>query len=177
MLAPQPAPEPPQAPLRRPPAVQSLPLQADGQSWRLALASADGMHLAVAVNVRAIEADMRGLRNGFLLALPLALLLTGAASWLFARRALAPLDKLVRATRQVTAGGLDQRIGAAGEDREFVELIEVFNRMLGRLERSFQQAHRFSADAASSRRRWPSCRVSSSARSSRPRPARLCRAA
>jgi signal transduction histidine kinase len=43
---------------------------------------------------------------------------------------------------------LGQRLAATGEDREFVALIEVFNRMLGRLERSFQQAHRFTADAA-----------------------------
>jgi signal transduction histidine kinase len=35
-----------------------------------------------------------------------------------------------------------------GEDQEFAELIQVFNRMLERLERSFQQAQRFSADAA-----------------------------
>jgi signal transduction histidine kinase len=35
-----------------------------------------------------------------------------------------------------------------GEDNEFVELIELFNSMLARLERSFKQAHRFSADAA-----------------------------
>ncbi len=147
-LQPAAPPESDQPPLRLPPAVQSLARTSDGEAWRMALASAYGAQLAVAVSVRAIEADMRGIRNGFLLALPLALLLTGAASWLFARRALTPLDKLVRATRQVTAGGLDQRIGVAGEDREFVELIEVFNRMLGRLERSFQQAHRFSADAA-----------------------------
>jgi signal transduction histidine kinase len=83
-----------------------------------------------------------------LFSVPLALLLTGMASWVFAGRALVPLDKLARATRSVTAGGLDQRLPVQGEDREFVQLIEVFNRMLGRLERSFQQAHRFSADAA-----------------------------
>jgi signal transduction histidine kinase len=33
-------------------------------------------------------------------------------------------------------------------DLEFVELIEVFNQMLSRLEQSFKQASRFSADAA-----------------------------
>jgi signal transduction histidine kinase len=121
---------------------------ADGNPWRMALARIDVGHIAVAVNAQAIEADMRGIRNAFLLSLPLALLCTGLASWAFAGRALAPIDKLARATRSVTAGGLDQRIPSKGEDREFVQLIEVFNRMLGRLERSFQQAHRFTADAA-----------------------------
>jgi signal transduction histidine kinase len=35
-----------------------------------------------------------------------------------------------------------------GEDKEFAGLIEVFNSMLARLDRSFKQASRFSADAA-----------------------------
>ena len=140
--------EPP--PVRRPPgpAVALLQGEADGQRWRLALARIDVAQLAIAVNAQAIEADLRGIRNAFLLSLPLALLLTGLASWAFAHRAMAPIDKLAQATRRVTAGGLEQRIPSGGEDREFVLLIEVFNRMLGRLERSFQQAHRFSADAA-----------------------------
>jgi len=48
----------------------------------------------------------------------------------------------------VTARGLDQRIEAHGADAEFARLITVFNAMLDRLERSFYQATRFSADAA-----------------------------
>jgi signal transduction histidine kinase len=130
------------------PALAFAQLQADGATWRMALARIDVAQLAIAVNARAIEADMRGIRNAFLLSLPLALLLTGIASWVFANRAMAPINKLARVTRSVTAGGLDKRIASAGEDREFVALIDVFNGMLGRLERSFQQAHRFTADAA-----------------------------
>jgi signal transduction histidine kinase len=148
---PRPAPPPPAGPAldRPPPPVVALAQRvADAKPWRLALARVDGARLAVAVNAQGIDAEMRGIRNAFLLSLPLALLLTGVASWVFASRALAPLDKLVRATRSVTAGGLDQRLASQGEDREFVQLIEVFNRMLARLERSFKQAHRFSADAA-----------------------------
>jgi signal transduction histidine kinase len=130
------------------PSVMLLQREAEGNTWRMALARIDIAQIAIAVNAKAIEADMRGIRNAFLLSLPLALLLTGLASWAFAHRALSPIDKLTRATRGVTASGLGQRIPAAGEDREFVALIEVFNRMLGRLERSFEQAHRFTADAA-----------------------------
>jgi len=58
------------------------------------------------------------------------------------------LQKLTGTARRVTVEGLDQRISSHGEDREFAELIEVFNGMLERLERSFKQAYRFSADAA-----------------------------
>jgi signal transduction histidine kinase len=43
---------------------------------------------------------------------------------------------------------LEQRVPIGATDVEFVELIQVFNQMLSRLEHSFKQASRFSADAA-----------------------------
>lgn len=48
----------------------------------------------------------------------------------------------------VTASGLEQRVPIGATDVEYVELIQVFNQMLERLERSFKQASRFSGDAA-----------------------------
>ncbi|GEM_PF-6350888 len=58
------------------------------------------------------------------------------------------IQRLTATIRRVTAQGLDQRIPATGEERDFAELIGVFNDMLERLERSFRQASRFSGDAA-----------------------------
>jgi signal transduction histidine kinase len=120
----------------------------DGQTWRIAVARANHSRIAAGMNVKALESDMNGIRNAFLLALPFALGLLGLSSWYFASRALRPVKKLTEAAQNVTAAGLDQRLTKLGEDREFAELIEVFNRMLGRLERSFEQANRFTADAA-----------------------------
>jgi signal transduction histidine kinase len=58
------------------------------------------------------------------------------------------IQRLTATIRRVTAQGLDQRIPTGPEDRDFTGLIAVFNEMLERLERSFKQASRFSADAA-----------------------------
>lgn len=58
------------------------------------------------------------------------------------------IQRLTSTIRRVTAQGLDQRIPTGPEDRDFAELIAVFNEMLERLERSFHQASRFSGDAA-----------------------------
>ena len=140
----RPAPDPERAP----PASRSLALDAPGQHWRLGLAGSAHARVAVAVEGAAIAAEMAGIRNALLLALPFALLLSGLGGWLVSRRALGPVAALTRAARTVTARGLDHRLDSRGEDREFVELITVFNGMLERLERSFEQAHRFSADAA-----------------------------
>jgi signal transduction histidine kinase len=100
------------------------------------------------MDTRTIENDMGSIRNAFLVALPFAVALIALSGWIFSSRALRPIRRLTETTRRVTAKGLDQRIARKGEDREFVELIDVFNRMLVRLERSFKQATRFSADAA-----------------------------
>ena len=67
--------------------------------------------------------------------------------WL-AARALRPVEALTAAAERVTARGLDQRLFLSGNDREFQRLAAVFNAMLDRLEKSFHQATRFSADAS-----------------------------
>ena len=136
------------APPGPPPALRAMEHKADGHDWHIGLAATDRSRVAVAVDAAAIDPDMKGILSAFLVALPLSLVLIGIGGWLFSGRALRPLHKLTAAARRVTAEGLDQRISSGHEDREFVELIEVFNGMLERLERSFKQAHRFSADAA-----------------------------
>ena len=62
--------------------------------------------------------------------------------------ALRPVELLTQATERVTARGLDQRLSADGHTEEFQRLVTVFNQMMDRLERSFHQATRFSADAS-----------------------------
>ncbi|MEI7613626.1 MAG: ATP-binding protein [Betaproteobacteria bacterium] len=119
-----------------------------GQTWRIGLARTERSRVAVAVSLKALDAEMHGIRIAFLLAMPVALFLIGLGAWLVSRRALRPVEKLTQAACRITAEGLGERLPVAGEDREFVELIKVFNQMLERLERSFRQAHRFTADAA-----------------------------
>ncbi|MCX6935469.1 MAG: ATP-binding protein, partial [Verrucomicrobia bacterium] len=69
-------------------------------------------------------------------------------AWYLAQRALRPVTELTRIAERVTAHGLGQRIPSMTRDQEFNRLITVFNEMLNRLEASFQQATRFSADAS-----------------------------
>jgi len=80
--------------------------------------------------------------------LAVVLLLVAGSSWLVAKRALRPVAMLTQTVEQVTAQGLDQRIPTMTHEQEFNRLVTVFNEMLARLETSFQQATRFSADAS-----------------------------
>jgi len=83
-----------------------------------------------------------------LIASPFALGLVALGAWFLSSRAISPIRKLTGVAAEVTASDLSQRISGEGMDKEFRDLIEVFNGMMGRLERSFGQAHRFGQDAA-----------------------------
>jgi len=104
--------------------------------------------MALGVSLNGFLAEMRRARLAFLAALPAALVLIAVAGWLISRRALRPVRVVTNTAMRITAQGLDQRIPTGTEDVEFERLIGVLNQMLDRLQGSFEQAIRFSADAA-----------------------------
>ena len=107
-----------------------------------------GYNVAMGVELSEVAQEMMHVRNAFLFSTPLALLVIAFGSWVIVSRAISPIRKLTSTTRGLSAENLNDRIEEGSEDREFSELIQVFNDMLERLERSFNQATRFSADAA-----------------------------
>ncbi len=118
------------------------------ETWRIGAANFPHVRVAIAVSLQAVNQEMAAIRNIFLVSIPGALLLVAGGAWLVSGGALRPIRQLTGVIQQVTVKGLDQRIPIGTTDVEFVELIRVFNQMLERLERSFTQASRFSADAA-----------------------------
>ena len=117
-------------------------------SWRIGAVKFPNSQVAIAVSLQAVNQEMASISNIFLVSIPIALLMVAVGAWLISGGALRPIDQLTGVIQQVTVKGLDQRIPVGTTDVEFVELIQVFNQMLSRLERSFTQASRFSADAA-----------------------------
>jgi two-component system, OmpR family, heavy metal sensor histidine kinase CusS len=117
-------------------------------TWRLGIMGNDELRLVIGLSYNAVASDLRRMRNIFLATLPAALLLVGGGGWLVAGRALRPLQTIAQTAEQVTARGLDHRIPSSEEDPEISRLIQVLNRMMDRLEASFNQATRFSADAS-----------------------------
>jgi heavy metal sensor kinase len=136
----------PPRPLRS--AASLLTLKNHETTWHIGLASSPRGRVAIAVNVATIQKDMAVIRNSFLWAMPMALILIGLGAWFISGRALRPVNRLVESVRNVTAQGLHQRVPPIREAREFEALVLGFNAMLERLETSFHQASRFSADAA-----------------------------
>ncbi len=116
--------------------------------WRFAVVPAQGRAVVFGLPLALLAAEHNKTRDTFLVALPAALALVGLGAALVASRAVKPLRKLTAAAERITAEGLNEQIPRSGEDTEFARLIDVFNAMLDRLARSFDQARRFSHDAA-----------------------------
>jgi two-component system heavy metal sensor histidine kinase CusS len=125
-----------------------LTVETAAAQWRVGRFGNAETTLVVGLDSGPTRAELVRLRNAFLLALPLALLLVGIGGWLVAGRALRPMRVIASTAEHVTARGLDQRIPISNEDPEITRVIGVLNRMMDRLENSFQQATRFSADAS-----------------------------
>lgn len=117
-------------------------------AWRVGFMGNEYVTLIVAADLTLLRRESVIFRNAFLIVTPVALLALGLAGWILASRALRPVAIITRTAETITARGLDRRVPATAADAELQRLVDVINRMLERLERSFLQTARFSADAA-----------------------------
>lgn len=117
-------------------------------SWRIGQSRNGPLTVWVGVNRSLSNAQVRASLGRFGAAVLGLVALIGLLSWYLAGRAMRPIEHLTGVMVRVNAADLDQRVSAAEEEREFAQLVIVFNAMLDRLERSFKQAARFSGDAA-----------------------------
>jgi two-component system, OmpR family, heavy metal sensor histidine kinase CusS len=120
-----------------------------GRQWRAARFNAPFGRSVLAVDLAATQADVQSaLRQALQMVVPLALVFTAFGAWFLSTLTMRPVNRLSNAMRGITQKALDRRLSTEGEDREFKVLIDAYNTMLARLETSFQQASRFSADAS-----------------------------
>ena len=82
------------------------------------------------------------------LALPLTLALTAFGGYWLAGRALAPVGRMADRARTITADRLAERLPVEDAEDELGQLATVFNETLARLDRSFAELRRFTADAS-----------------------------
>ena len=95
-----------------------------------------------------LEAQLREILVVLVLGLPLIVVLAGVGGYMLARRALAPIDQLGAEARRITADRLHERLSVPNQKDEIGRLAAVINDTLARLELSFDQLRRFTADAS-----------------------------
>lgn len=80
--------------------------------------------------------------------IPLVILSGCLLGWYLAARALTPVLEVAQAAQRISGSNLSLRIPSRGAHDELDYLIETFNRMIGRLETSFNQIRQFSTDVS-----------------------------
>jgi two-component system, OmpR family, sensor kinase len=95
------------------------------------------------------QQEMLGdIRNTFLVAIPIALLLASVGGYFLARKSLSPVAAMASQAQAISASSLQNRLEVANKRDELGRLAESFNQLLERLEQSFERQQRFIADAS-----------------------------
>lgn len=121
----------------------------DGERrWRIAAFEASGVSVVVAYDLAEVWDVLADLVLAYVLSLPVAIAIVALSGVWVSGRVLRPLGALTNAVERVRAEQLDDRVPVPAVKDELQRLTVVFNTMLGRLQKSFEQARRFAADAS-----------------------------
>lgn len=119
-----------------------------GRPIRIGVFRDSELTLHVGADLKDIEQLGWEIARSLVIVIPAVLLLIAAGSWWLGSIALTPIENIRRAAERITAERLDERIPSEGPADEIGRLIDVLNATFERLQRSFEQAVRFSADAS-----------------------------
>lgn len=124
----------------------------DGKHFRFAFErlSVNGQVYVVETGLTAEDAvdTLRLFRSSLFLFAPLLLLIAAGVGYWMSRRALAPVDALVRTARDVSGANLSTRLEKLHTGDELQRLSDTLNEMLDRIEASFSRVTQFTADAS-----------------------------
>ncbi|MGE3176256.1 MAG: sensor histidine kinase [Vicinamibacterales bacterium] len=127
-------------------------VDADGLAYRVltrqTVLNGQPVIIQVARSEAPLQRELNELLLILLLGLPAAVLASALGGYAMARNALAPVDRMVERARSITAERLHDRLPVDNPEDELGRLATVFNRTLERLEQSFQQMRKFTADVS-----------------------------
>ena len=104
--------------------------------------------LSTDVEMKQVSHIQRDILLGMLGAIPTVLLVIAIGGRWVAKQALAPVEAITQAASRISVQNLDRRLPVPPTADEIAELIAVLNATLDRLQRSFEQSVRFSAEAS-----------------------------
>jgi two-component system heavy metal sensor histidine kinase CusS len=123
-----------------------------GGAFRVLAVHADAAPRSSTIEVamdRTLEMELHATyRKNLLLVLGAALLVCSVAGYQIARHGIRPIHQITKTAARIRPTNLGERIAAEGLPSELHQLADSFNQMLDRLEQSFAQLSRFSADIA-----------------------------
>ena len=105
-------------------------------------------YVAIGIPLAEDEKTLNQFTWVYVAVIPGALILGSFLGWVMAGRALTPVRDIARAAQRISGSNLSLRIPTRETGDELDYLILTFNRMIERLESSFQQMKQFSADVS-----------------------------
>ena len=120
----------------------------DGRSHRILVREEEGIRFVIASDFRAQHSLLLALGGVMIAALPIALAFAWYGGRRLARLAVQPLEEMTDAAERITADHIEQRLPVPAVADEVQRHAIALNRTFDRLERSYRQAVRFSADAS-----------------------------
>jgi len=104
--------------------------------------------LQVGMDLKQVRNAMENFYRNVVILIPTGLLICVAGGWLLARRSLAPIREIARTAERISSHNLGERLEKRGSGDELDDLVGTINQMLDRLDRSFHEIRKFSADVA-----------------------------
>lgn len=95
-----------------------------------------------------IDEELGLVMKTLLITIPATLVVAAALAYFLAYKALAPVEQLRQQTDEITAERLDRRLPVHNPSDELGLLAQTINSMIQRLEHSFDEVRRFTADAS-----------------------------
>ena len=119
-----------------------------GRVYRVAEISDNSFRAAVALDEGAIRHTLRVLATILWAGIPCAIGLAILGGYFLAGRVLQPVGAMAQTARRITAYSLGERLAIENPGDEFGRLAGVLNDTLARVQASFEQLRRFTADAS-----------------------------
>lgn len=102
----------------------------------------------VVLNLQDYDAMLGQIKSSIWVAVLAALIISSFGGYFLALKSLSPVLVMTRQAEQIGATNLHERLHILNERDELGQLARVFNHLLGRLQRAFDQQRRFMADAS-----------------------------
>ena len=128
-------------------------IEGDGeQASRLVISSTEvkgkDCLIVVAESLHDMVEQLELVRRIFYLGLPSALLIAALGGFVLAKKSLAPVVVMSNQAERISAQTLHERLAVSNPRDELGRLAGVFNELLSRLDRSFENMRQFMADAS-----------------------------
>jgi heavy metal sensor kinase len=127
-------------------------IEIHGEQFRvlhtLVEANGNAYDIEVAAYTEDFDLAIDRFRRLLYLGVPIFLAFTALGGYWMSRRALAPVDEIIRAARSIGVTSLSSRLAVPKTGDELERLAGTLNEMLGRLETSFHRITQFTADAS-----------------------------